>query len=141
MVIPAKVDRAHNALGSSVCRVFWLPPAGEFMVPSETAYDPGTHLVWLSIKQSKTDPFRQGVDIFLGRSGTSICPVQALIQYISIRPPVPGRLFLLSSGTPLTWAYLVSNVQAALRQVGLDDSACNRHSFRISFYGLSNAFI
>ena len=42
------------------------------------------------IKQSKTDPFRQGVEIFLGRSGTIVCPVQALIQYIGVRPATPG---------------------------------------------------
>ena len=120
--------------------------AGEFTVPSAGAYDPETHLnlsdlaldshtspsmVRLAIKQSKTDPFRQGVEIFLGKTGTAICPVNALVQYIGIRPPNPGPLFILSTGVPLTRTYLVSNLQAALRQAGLDDSAYNGHSFRI----------
>lgn len=120
--------------------------AGEFTVPSIRAYDPSTHLnlsdkaldshtspsiVRLSIKQSKTDPFRLGVEIFLGQTGTEICPVGALVRYIGVRPSNPGPLFMLSTGVPLTRTYLVSNLQAALRQAGLDDSAYNGHSFRI----------
>ena len=91
--------------------------AGEFTVPTAEAYDPETHLnlsdvaldshsnpsmARLFIKQSKIDPFRQGVEIFLGRSGTIVCPVQALIQYIGVRPATPGPLFILSTGVPLT---------------------------------------
>ena len=120
--------------------------AGEFTVPSAEAYDPDTHLnlsdialdshtspsvVRVSIKQSKTDPFRQGVDIFIGRSGSTVCPVQALIQYLGLRSSAPGPLFVLSSGVPLTRVFLVTNLQAALRKSGLDDKAFNGHSFRI----------
>ena len=68
--------------------------AGEFTVPTVQGYDPEVHLsltdvaidshttpsvVRLRIKQSKTDPLRQGVDIFLGTMGVSICPVQAIV--------------------------------------------------------------
>lgn len=120
--------------------------AGEFTVPSADAYDPASHLslndvaldshtnpsmVRLVIKQSKTDPFHQGMEIFVGQSSTAVCPVQALLQYIGIRPATPGPLFVLSTGLPLTRAYLVSNLQAALRQAGLDDTVYNGHSFRI----------
>ena len=120
--------------------------AGEFTVPSAEAYDPDTHLklsdialdshtspsvVRVSIKQSKTDPFRQGVDIFIGRSGSTVCPVQALIQYLGLRSSAPGPLFILSTGVPLTRVFLVTNLQAALRKSGLDDKAFNGHSFRI----------
>lgn len=120
--------------------------AGEFTVPSAEAYDPAVHLnlgdialdshtapsvVRLSIKQSKTDPFRQGVSVFLGKSESAVCPVQALIEYIGIRPSTPGPLFVLSTGAPLTREYLVSNMRSALREAGLDDSAYSGHSFRI----------
>ena len=120
--------------------------AGEFTVPSAEAYNPDTHLILsdialdshtspsvvrVSIKQSKTDPFRQGVDIFIGRSGSTVCPVQALIQYLGLRSSAPGPLFVLSSGVPLTRAFLVTNLQAALRKSGLDDKAFNGHSIRI----------
>ena len=54
---------------------------GELTVPSDTMYDPTVHLsqsdiavdnpaapmvIQVAIKQSKMDPFRRGVDIFLG---------------------------------------------------------------------------
>ena len=120
--------------------------AGEFTVPSAEGYDPEVHLnladlavdshsdpsmIQLRIKQSKTDPFRQGVEVFLGRTGTAICPVTALVGYIAVRNPLPGPLFILTSGAPLTRPYLVSSLQAALRSAGLDDKQYNGHSFRI----------
>ena len=88
-------------------------------------------MIQLRIKQSKTDPFRQGVEVFLGRTGTAICPVSALVGYIAVRNPLPGPLFILTSGAPLTRPYLVSSLQAALRSAGLDDKQYNGHSFRI----------
>ena len=115
--------------------------AGEFTVFSTETYDPEVHLnladlaldshveptvARIRIKQSKTDPFRQGVDIFLGRTESAICPVTAIIHYIGIHKPGPGPLFVLNSGAPLTRTYLVANLQAAL-----DDSKYNGHSFRI----------
>ena len=116
-----------------------------FTVSAPQAYDPDVHLhlsdlaldshsnpfvVQLRIKESKTDPFRQGINIFLGKTDIAICPVQAVIQYITVHSPNPGPLFMLSEGTPRTRGYLVSLVQAALRRAGLDDSCYNGHSFR-----------
>ena len=89
-------------------------------------------MVQLRIKQSKTDPFRQGVNVYLGKTTTSLCPVDAIIRYIAHRTKLrPGPPFVTSTGTPLTWAYLVSNLKAALSRAGLDDSLYNGHSFRI----------
>ena len=63
--------------------------AGEICVPSDNSYDEGAHLNFndvsvdsmekpsslrIRIKASKTDPFRQGVDIFMGRTGNELCP-------------------------------------------------------------------
>lgn len=60
---------------------------GEMTVPSDSAYDPLVHLSWndiavdnptapsvirVTIKQSKTDLFRQGMDLFLGRTATNL---------------------------------------------------------------------
>ena len=52
-----------------------------------------------------------------------------IVDYISIRKPDP--FFILSAGTPLTRNYLVTNLQAALCQAGLDNSQYNGYSFRI----------
>ena len=93
--------------------------AGEFTVPSAGAYDREVHLSLndlatdchsnpslfrVRIKQSKTDPFRQVVDVYLGATGTAICPVHALWAYLEKRGPSLGPLFLFHSGTQLTRA-------------------------------------
>ena len=92
-------------------------------------------LIHLHIKQSKTDPFRQGVDIYLGKTGATVCPVQALVNYLAQRSPDPGPLFVFSSDTPLTHYALVARLQTALEQAGLSRALLaqyNGHSFRIS---------
>ena len=120
--------------------------AGEFTVPSAEAYNLDAHLnlndlaldshsdpsmARLHIKQSKTDPFRQGVEIFLGKTGTSICPVQAIFHYIGVCSSNQGPLFIFGNGVPLTRAQLVLNVQAALRTAGVDSAGYTGHSFCI----------
>ena len=120
--------------------------AGEFTSPSLNAFDPEVHLclsdvaldshtspsmVRLRIKQSKTDPFRLGVDVFLGSTGGNICPVQAIIRYITVRSPNPGPLFVTQEGSPLTRAMLVTRLHAALQQAGIPSSQYSGHSFRI----------
>ena len=42
-------------------------------------------LIQLRIKQSKTDPFRLGVKVVVGSTGTSLCPVAALLDYLRSR--------------------------------------------------------
>jgi hypothetical protein len=41
--------------------------------------------VTLHLKASKTDPFREGVDIHLFSSGASVCPVISLDRYVEFR--------------------------------------------------------
>jgi len=68
-------------LWAACCLAFFgFLKVGEFTVPTQQDYDESTHLslkdisidnrcnarlIKLCIKQSKTDPFRQGVDIYL----------------------------------------------------------------------------
>ena len=120
--------------------------AAEFTVHTLQGYDPEVHLslqdvaidshsspsvVRLHIKQSKTDPLRQGVDIFLGATYTTICPVQAILLYLEVRSPAPGPLFMFQSGSPLTRSALVSHLQTALQSAGVFPAAYTGHSFRI----------
>ncbi len=58
-------------------------------------------VVFISLRQSKTDVFWSGVTVHLGRTGDILCPVSALLSYLAVRPPTPGPLFLLRSGNPL----------------------------------------
>ena len=121
--------------------------AGEFTIPYPQSYDSSVHLslsdlavdshttpsiIRLRIKQSKTDHFSQGVDIFLGATNADICPVQAVLQFLAMRNPSPGPLFVFQSGSPpLTRATLVSHLRTALQKAGIPHSAYSGHSFRI----------
>ncbi len=142
---PIKPDSVM--LWAATCTGFFgFLRAGEFTVPSAQGYDPQVHLnladlaldshkqpslIRLRIKQSKTDPLRQGADIFLGATAANICPVKALIHYIAVRSPTPGPLFVFQSGTPLTRKALVSHVQSALCHAGISPAAYTGHSLRI----------
>ena len=120
--------------------------AGEFTVPGDDAYDPTVHLshediavdnpmkpwvVRITIKQSKTDPFRKGVDLYLGRTFADLCPVISLLNYLLIANATKGPLFRFKDGRLLTRQRLVSVVKEALQKAGIDQSKYNGHSFRI----------
>ena len=72
------------------------------------AFDPATHLTFddnnvdditkptllkLRLKASKTDPFRKGVDIGVGKTNNKLCPVTAVLAYLALRGNGPGFLF------------------------------------------------
>ena len=71
----------------------------EMTAPDTGDFDPGQHLtvkdiavdnkqnptaISVRVKQSKTDPFRQGVSIYLGKTDTPICLVAALLSYLVV---------------------------------------------------------
>ena len=101
--------------------------------PMDVAVDNHTNpsMVKVHLKQSKTDPFRHGVDIFLGRTNADLCPVAAIMAYYSIRPPVPGPFFVYMDGFPLTRDRLVTAIREALTRAGMDASHYSGHSFRV----------
>ena len=41
--------------------------------------------IQLSLKSSKTDPFRRGVHIVIGSTQDDLCPVAALLAYLAVR--------------------------------------------------------
>ena len=72
---------------ASLCFVGFLR-AGEITVPSETAFDQGARLTLsdvtvdsfkspkmlkIKIKASKTEPFRNGIDIYVGTTNSDLC--------------------------------------------------------------------
>ena len=141
-----KGDHDGIMLWAAACTGFFgFLRAGEFTSPT-SSYDPAVHLslsdiavdshshptlVRLRIKQSKTDPFRQGTDVFLGATGQDICPLRAMANFLAIRSPAPDPLFVFGSGSPLSREILVSRVQSALAEAGLKHTAYKGHSFRI----------
>ena len=79
---------------------------------------------------SRADPFRQGMDIFVGRTGNELCPVAATLAYMVQRGPGPGPLFKFQDGKPLTRQRFVARAREALSSAGVDCSAYSGHSFR-----------
>lgn len=126
---------------------FGFMRAGEFTVKSSTDMDAESCLsaqdvavdshsspsmVKVHLKNSKTDPFRHGVDIFLGRTDSPLCPVAAIMAYYAIRPPaVEAPFFIFGDRTPLTRERLVAAVRQALSQAGVDSTHYSGHSFRV----------
>ena len=58
--------------------------------------DPGYIVVW--VKASKTDPFRKGVSVYLGRTGRSTCPVAAVTGYMVQWGTKEGPFFQFEEG-------------------------------------------
>jgi len=79
-------------LWAACCTAFFgFLRVGEMTIPTQHAYNDSIHLsledvaldnrltptvVWLTIKQSKTDPFHKGAQLCLGLIGSVVCPVK-----------------------------------------------------------------
>ena len=85
----------------------------------------------IRLKASKTDPFRQGVDIVVERTHNELCPVAALLAYLVIRGAKPGFLFQFQDGRLLTKSRFVEAVRQALARIGLNPLHYAGLSFRI----------
>ena len=140
-------DQDFLMLWAACCLAFFgFLRVGEMVAPSDTEFDPGANLsvgdlavdhktspsmIRVTIKQSKTDPFRKGVDLFLGKSGADLCPVTAILNYLVVRKMAPGPLFVYRDGWYLTRQRFVMAVRDALQSAGVDQSKYCGHSFRI----------
>ena len=72
----------------------------------------------------------QGVHIYLGFTGSHICPVSAVLSFLAVRPVgLSGPLLCAQNGEALTRACRV--VRAALASKGVNPSRYLSHSFRI----------
>ena len=136
-----------HLLWAACCVAFFgFLRSGELTAPSQDSYDPQSTLLLsdialdthnnpttlaVTLKQSKTDPFRLGVTLFMGRTGDIVCPVKALTSFLAVRPKGHGPLFTYQDGSYLTRARLVAALKEALSQLGVDHTRFNGHSFRI----------
>lgn len=120
---------------------------GEFTVRNN-AFDPTSNLrisdiqmhsrdtsYVLTLKSSKADVFRRGVHISVHATGDTVCPVQRMKQYMSLRTSAGATksdpLFINDSGLILNREYFINCVKSVLTQIGLDAMQYNGHSFRI----------
>ena len=85
----------------------------------------------IQIEQSKTDPFRQGVTIFLGKIETLLCLVASPITYLALRVPGQGPLFYFQDSHPWMCQRLVAAVRTSLTEIGLKPNQYLGHSFCI----------
>ena len=88
-------------------------------------------LLRVTIKKSKTDPFRKGVSLYLGRTAAELCPVSSMVNYLEQRGTSSGPLFRFEDGRVLTRTRFVEWVRKGLDKIGVDNSKYCSHSFRI----------
>ena len=131
---------------ASLLCFFGFLRSGEITIPSLHSYDPSVHLnykdisvddpsnpsiIKVHIKASKTDPFRKGVDIYVGKTSHLLCPVSALLSYLAIRGSQEGLLFQFQDNSPLTKSRFVTKFRQLLDQAEIDSTLYASHSFRI----------
>ena len=88
-------------------------------------------MVQLHLKCSKSDQFGQGADVVLGATGTDICPVSALCQYLKMRGSSQGPFFLDTGGKVITKSFFVHRIRDLLQTLGFPAHHYAGHSFRI----------
>ena len=104
-------------------------------MPSDSFFDSEAHLCYsditvdnsarpqvikIIIKQSKTDPCRKGVDLFLGKTSADLCPVESLFTYLVIRGTKGGLLFIFKDGHLLTRHCFMIALRGAVQAAGVD---------------------
>ena len=114
-------------------------------MPRQSEYDPAVHLsvtdvtvdntemptmVYVQIKESKTDPSRKGAIICLAKTDNELCPVLALLPYLALRGARPGSLSIMQDHTFLTRAKFTDRLREILKAAGIDDPKYASHSFR-----------
>ena len=119
--------------------------SAEFTVPSLASFSPSVHLgvqdlavdsstapscIRVTIKASKTDPFRKGCSIHIGLGKYPLCAVHASLAYLAIRGDGPGPLFLCQNGQPLSRTLLTNWLRQIMASAGISGNFSS-HSFRI----------
>ena len=93
---------------TACCTVFFgFLCCSKFTIPSQATFDQEVHLSLADIAveqqaiptvvQSNTDPFRQGVQLYLVKMDTALCPVKTMLAYLTTRDAIPGPLFNLAN--------------------------------------------
>ena len=120
--------------------------SGEITVECESKFDPQVHLsvadlavdnpqapsaISINLKYSKTDQFRKGVKLVVGKTNNELCPVTALLSYLARRGNAPGPLFQWDNHLPLSKSKFVDHVRQALSAANIPAHSYAGHSFRI----------
>ena len=149
MVICRALDLTHpdHCMFWAACNLayFGFLRSAEFTVPNMASYVPAIHLgvadvavdshlspscLRLRIKASKTDPFRKGCFLHIGKGEFPLCAISSLLAYLTLRGDASGPLFLFQDGRPLSRALLTSWLRGILSAAGIPGNFSS-HSFRI----------
>lgn len=102
---------------------------------SDIVFDEFRQRCCLTLKTSKTDPFRQGVTIPLFVTSKQVCPVSCLKRYIHVRQQCGAvandPLFVNCAYSPIKRGVFLSWLNTILRRSGLQPDHFSGHSFRI----------
>ena len=87
----------------------------------------------ITIKKSKTDPFRETAKLTIAKSNSNVCAVTALQDYLlqTLHHGDGQPLFQFADGRNLTRTALTNNLRAILHVCGLNSTHYASHSFRI----------
>jgi hypothetical protein len=92
-------------------------------------------VLYLHLRTSKTDPFREGVTLQVYPSHGVLCPVSAMQAFLRIRdsrfPLGPSPLFMLPEHIPLSRGQFITYLDTLLRMLRLPLHMIRPHSFRI----------
>lgn len=89
----------------------------------------------ITLKASKTDPFRQGITIYVFKVNNSVCPVALMQKYLKIRYLAAAHnsdpLFVTPGRQVVTRIYFIDKIKILLSRLGYDPKLYSGHSFRI----------
>ena len=119
---------------------------GELLLDARNAFNPTVDLAWgdivvdnqenpqmlrIHLRSQSVDQFGVGSDIIVGRTGSMLCPVTAMLSFITIRGNSPGPFFIDSDKRAFTKSQFVSEMRSILNMAGLPQHHYAGHSFRI----------
>ena len=62
----------------------------EVVAPTET----DNHITWsyiqVTVKAPKTDPYRQGIKVYIGVTKGDLCSMTAVVNFMAVRGQLPG---------------------------------------------------
>ena len=88
-------------------------------------------MVQIHLKVSKCDQFGGGTNIILGATDDALCPVKAMVLFVTERGCALSPFFHKASGETATKSWFVGEVREILAKCGLNQSDFAGHSFRI----------
>jgi hypothetical protein len=143
-VLAAMIDRLRTQQGTAPLMaalsigVYGLMRAGEFCFKKNSNLLSRSDVRWLTnkviitLRESKTDVFREGVEIQLYKNGSDTCPYRLLWKsWEKARDKKPGAPLLQNAdGSPLTYSALQSRLKALCKELGWKGKITS-HSLRI----------